>query len=79
MPIRTTKLKGTIKKATVSVGSKSEHDSYIIEVGEQVYQARMKGFDAYGDDTLLAFLDKEVMAEGVLMRKLFLVHSIKKV
>ncbi len=79
MGLRTSKVKGTIRKAAVSPGSKNEHDSYMIEIGDQLYQARMRGLDAYGDDTLLQFLDKEVQAEGVQMRKLFIVHSIAKV
>lgn len=78
MGLRTSKIKGVIRKAEINAGSKSEHDSYLIEVGDQIFQARMKGLDAFGDDTLLKFLDKEVQVEGVQMRKLFIVSSIQK-
>ncbi len=60
------KLKGKVVTGIFSPGSKSEHEAVYLETEEGRHRLKRKGGNPFSDESLKAFIGKNIIAEGEL-------------
>ncbi len=78
-PRRVTGLVGTVVRAPMGTGSKSERAAMWLEASEGRFVLRRKEGPTFGDRELLRFVGKKVMCAGVIVGYALLAESIEVV
>jgi hypothetical protein len=67
------KYRGYVRRKVVRSGTKSQHEALVLVTTDAEYKLRRQGGNPFWDDVLAVLEDKEIEAEGEVLRgELFL-------
>lgn len=70
-----TTLRGLVVKKPHAIGSKSEHEAVMLQVGEAEYVLRIVGGNPFQDDRLDALVGQTIDAVGTIHNNVFILES----